>query len=263
MNRTGLFIALAVALLAGLVFAVFPQLDLALTRWFYDGVSGHFPVSRLVLAQYARRAAMWITWALAMPALLAPILKLIWPHRPLLIPGRAVIFLSSTIFLSAILLPNVIFKEHWGRPRPTATSEFSGAHPFKPWWDPRGNNHGSSFFSGEAATAFWTYAPAALAPPSLRPWAFLAATVFGLTTGILRIAFGAHYASDVLAAGVAAFLVTWLMHGFIYRWKSARSTDEQIDRWLGDLGLRLRSAKTLVWLAAVICVSYRCPPSPV
>ena len=94
--------------------------------------------------------------------------------------------------------------------------------------------------------------PAALAPPSLRPWAFLAATVFGLTTGILRLAFGGHYASDVLAAGVAAFLVTWLMHGFIYRWKSGRSTDEQIDRWLGDLGLRLRSAKTLGWLAAVI-----------
>ena len=62
------------------------------------------------------------------------------------------------------------------------------------------------------------------------------------------MAFGAHYASDVLAAGVAAFLVTWLMHGFIYRWKSARFTDEQIDHWLGDMIIKLRSAKFVCWL---------------
>src|SRR5204863_2421549 len=115
-----------------------------------------------------------------------------------------------------------------------------GSHAFKPWWDPRGTNtHNGSFFSGEAATAFWTYAPAALAPPSLRPLAFVAATVFGLTTGILRMAFGGHYASDVLAAGVAAFLVVWLGHGLIYRWKILRVTDDEIDRFLTDKSIKL------------------------
>jgi lipid A 4'-phosphatase len=192
---------------------------------------------------------MWSAWAFAVPAIVAPIVKLIRPDKPLLVPGRAVIFLLTTIFLTAIVLPNVIFKDHWGRPRPIATIEFNGSQVFKPWWDPRGvNRHNGSFFSGEAATAFWTYAPAALAPPSLRSLAFIAATLFGLTTGILRMAFGGHYASDVLAAGVAAFLVTWLMHGFIYRWKTARFTDEQIDHWLGDMIIKLRSAKFVCWL---------------
>ena len=37
-----------------------------------------------------------------------------------------------------------------------------------------------SFFSGEGATAFWTYAPAALTPPAWRPLAYAAATLFGV-----------------------------------------------------------------------------------
>jgi membrane-associated phospholipid phosphatase len=252
MNRTGLLIALAVGVVGGVLFAVLPQLDLALAHFFYDSSSRQFAFAPVGMAEHVRRAAMWIAWAFALPAIVAPIVKLIRPHQPLLVPGRAVIFLLTTIFLTAIVLPNLV-KDHWGRPRPIATSEFNGSQTFKPWWDPRGTNrHNGSFFSGEAATAFWTYAPAALAPPSLRPLAFVAATVFGLTTGILRMAFGAHYASDVLAAGVAAFLVTWLMHGFIYRWKSARFTDEQIDQSLGDMIIKLRSAKLFCWLTAAL-----------
>jgi hypothetical protein len=54
---------------------------------------------------------MWIAWALAAPAILAPIIKLFRPRKPLLVPGRAVIFLLSTILLTAIVLPNLIFKE--------------------------------------------------------------------------------------------------------------------------------------------------------
>src|SRR5438045_6366596 len=135
--------------------------------------------------------------------------------------------------MTAILLPDFAFKHHWGRPRPIATIQFNGSQTFKPWWQARTDDwHSTSFFSGEAATAFWTYAPAALAPPALRPLAFIAATVFGLTTGILRMAFGAHYASDVLAAGVTAFLVVWLGHGLIYRCKILRVTVEDIDCFL-------------------------------
>jgi hypothetical protein len=65
---------------------------------------------------------------------------------------------------------------------------------FRPWWDPRGAcPMNCSFFSGEAATAFWTYAPAALTPPQWRPLAYVGATLFGLATGGLRIAYGGHF----------------------------------------------------------------------
>src|ERR1700757_1472606 len=196
MNRTGLFIALGVGIFAGLLFAIFPQLDVTLSRMFYDEATRRFALEPVGAAEFVRRAAMWIAWAFAAPAIIAPILKLIWPRKPLIIPGRTVLFLLSTMLLTAIVLPNIIFKQHWGRPRPITTVEFHGVNRFRPWWDPRGDSsHNGSFFSGEAATAFATFAPAALAPASLRPAAFAAATLFGLTTGALRMAFGAHYAS--------------------------------------------------------------------
>jgi membrane-associated phospholipid phosphatase len=253
MNRTGLFLALAVAILAGLLFAVFPQLDLFLARLFYNSALQRFAFSPLAGAEYVRRGAMLVAWAFAVPAIVAIVAKVIRPDKPLLISGRAVIFLLSTIFLTAIVLPDVVFKHHWGRPRPIATVEFNGSQQFKPWWDPRGADpRSTSFFSGEAATAFWTYAPAALAPAPFRPLAYLAATIFGLTTGILRMAFGAHYASDVIAAAVAAFLVTWLAHGLIYRWKDSRLTDDEVDRWLGDTNRKLRSARLFWWLVVAV-----------
>ena len=246
MNKTGLFIALGVGLFAGILFAIFPQLDVTLSRMFYDEATRRFALGPIGAAEFVRRAAMWIAWAFAAPAIIAPILKLIWPRKPLIIPGRAVLFLLSTMLLTAIVLPNIIFKQHWGRPRPITTVEFHGANMFRPWWDPRGDSpDNGSFFSGEAATAFATFAPAALAPASLRPAAFAAATLFGLTTGALRMAFGAHYASDIMAAGLAAFLVTWFMHGLIYRWNGTRLTDEQIDQSLGRGILQFRQSHSL------------------
>ena len=254
MNRAGLLIALAIALIGGVGFAIFPQFDVWVARLFYNTTSRTFVLSPLGAAEYVRRAAMWTAWAFSAPAVIALIVKFIRPNKPLLISGRAVVFLLSTILITA-MLPDVAVKHHWGRPRPINTIEFNGSQTFRPWWNAHSDEwKNTSFFSGEAATAFWTYAPAALAPPPLRPFAFVGATIFGLATGILRIAFGAHYASDVIAAGVVSFLIVWLGHGFIYRWRPERLTDNQIDRWLTDKALAFRSSKTFWFLAIVVGV---------
>ena len=68
------------------------------------------------------------------------------------------------------------------------------------------------------------------------------------------MAFGAHFASDIIAAGVVAFLVTWFFHGLIYRWKKSRVTDDDVDQWFGDLSVKLRSAKTFWLLSAIIAI---------
>jgi membrane-associated phospholipid phosphatase len=131
------------------------------------------------------------------------------------------------------VLSNIVFKTYWGRPRPVVVTQFDGKLDFKPWWDPRGAcPKNCSFFSGEGATAFWTYAPAALAPPQWRPLAYVGATAFGLATGGLRMAFGGHFLTDVVFSGIAAFLVVWLAFAYIYRWPSTRMTDAGIDAGL-------------------------------
>lgn len=230
MNRTGLLIALAVGAVVGAVFGIFPQLDLKLAALFYDPATRRFPMQASHVAGIARDAAMWISWAFALPALISLAMKILLPRSRMLVSPRATLFVTLSIILVAGIVSNAGFKSHWGRPRPVATAEFGGPWQFKAWWDPRGQcPRNCSFYSGEATTAFWTYAPAALAPPQWRPLAYVAATVFGLATGLLRMTFGGHYFTDVIFGGVAAFLIVWLLHGIYYRWLWSMQSDEEID----------------------------------
>ncbi|MBU6464344.1 MAG: phosphatase PAP2 family protein [Bradyrhizobium sp.] len=244
MNRTGLFIALSLALVIGLVFGIYPELDLKLAALFYDPATKSFPLKLNPAAAIMRDGAMWLAWAMALPALVALVIKFVRPDRRLVISGRAIIFLLLTMALSAGVLTNLGFKAYWGRPRPVVVTQFNGPEAFVPWWDPRGTcGRNCSFFSGEGATAFWTYAPAALTPPAWRPIAYVGATLLGLVTSVLRMAFGGHFFTDVATAGLVTFLLIWLVHGYIYRWPKTRLTDEQIDAALTRMarpGYRLR-----------------------
>jgi len=248
MNRTGLFIALSLALVVGVVFGIYPELDLKLAALFFDPQTRSFPLKASAWAAFVRDAAMWITWAMVIPALGALVLKMWRPDRPLLISGRAILFLLTTLVLSSVVLSNVVFKSYWGRPRPVVVTQFNTGEfnrlAFVPWWDPRGGcARNCSFFSGEGSAAFWAVAPAALAPPAFRPLAYVAAMAFGTATGVMRMAFGGHFFTDIAAAGIVTFLVVWLSYGLLYRWPKTRISDEAIDAALTRMawpGYRLR-----------------------
>src|SRR5215510_795318 len=135
MNRTGLFIALGLFLVVGILFGLYPELDLKLAAAFYDAAAKTFPLKLNAVAAFARDAAMWIAWAFVVPSFAALIWKAIRPDRPLLVRGRAIIFLLTTLTLSAGVLTNLTFKSYWGRPRPVVVTEFNGPDQFVPWWD--------------------------------------------------------------------------------------------------------------------------------
>ena len=204
MNRTGLFIALALALVIGLLFGIYPELDLKLAALFYDAATKSFPLKLNALAAFARDAAMWIAWAFALPAIAALVVKLVRPDRPMLVSGRAV-DLPAGDAAALRRRPHQSHLQELLGPAAAGGGDASSTAPqkFVPWWDPRGTcGRNCSFFSGEGATAFWTYAPAALTPPAWRPLAYAAATLFGIVTSGLRMAFGGHFFTDVAAAGL-------------------------------------------------------------
>jgi lipid A 4'-phosphatase len=245
MNRAGLFIALALSFIFVVLYLVWPEIDMQIAGVFYDAVTKTFPLRSHLVAMIARETAMIIAWAICAPAIVALLVKLVRPDRPMLLRGRMVAYMVITMILTAGIVTNLTFKSHWGRPRPAAVVEFNGQWQFTPWWQPGGEcPRNCSFFSGEAATAFWTYAPASLTPPAWRPLAYLGATLFGLATGGLRVAFGGHFVSDVVVAGLVTFVLIWLVHGFLYRWPRTRTTDERVDELLTRLAmpgyLRLR-----------------------
>jgi lipid A 4'-phosphatase len=236
MNRTGLIVALVIAAVVGLAFGLFPQLDLMISAPFYAIARGGNSFGLRIYAplMLARDAGLWIGTVLILPAIAALILKLILPKRKLLLSGRAIVFLIATLALGPGLLVNVALKDHWGRPRPIDVTQFGGNQHFVAWWDPRGDCPGNcSFVSGDVSGAFWTVAPAVLAPPQFRALAYGAALALGAGMAVVRLMAGAHFFSDVTFAGVFTFLIIWIAHGLIYRWPRTRLTDEDVERGLG------------------------------
>jgi membrane-associated PAP2 superfamily phosphatase len=236
MNRTSLLIALAIAAVTGIVFAIWPQLDLKLSGPFYDAATGQWrsldgPLGIL------RDVVAGLIALIAAPAFIALLVKLILPRRPMWLPGRAVVLMISTLALGPGLAVNVILKDNSGRPRPLHVTEFGGSGKFLPWWDMRGTcDKNCSFVAGESSGAFWTMAPAAVAPPQWRAAAYTAAIVFGAVVGVMRISAGGHFFSDVVFGGVVVFLVIWLVHGLLYRWRTTRLTDAGVEHVLERIG---------------------------
>ena len=237
MSRAALTVALCIGFVVGLLCAVDPQLDLDLAALGFDASRHLFVVNAQPWVQYTRQAARILIALLALPAFAAIVLKLIWPQRPMLIEARAAIFLIAALALGPGLLTNLILKDHWGRPRPIDVQQFGGEYRFEPWWDPRGKcPNNCSFVAGEPSGAFWTLAPAALAPPPLQAVAYGAALTFGIALGAFRMAAGAHFFSDVVFAGVLMYLLIWAMHGLIYRWPATRLDEKAAEDWLGRAG---------------------------
>jgi len=213
MNKA-LFVYLALAALALAVFAIWPELDLAVERTFYHG-GGFFGRSGferfgrdffrvtpfVVLVVYA---ALWLAKRLGA--------KLRWAPS-----GRAMAFLIATMVIGPGLIVNLGFKDHWHRPRPIQTEEFNGQNPFMPWYDSGGGcKKNCSFVSGEASTGFWMVAPASVLLPPWRGPAMVAAFAFGVGASLLRLAFGGHYMSDVLLGGLVTLIIIEIVRRVIW-----------------------------------------------
>jgi lipid A 4'-phosphatase len=249
MNRTGLLVALAIAVVVGVLFAIYPQLDLEASAPFFNPTTKRFVLyvggEHDLLRDLLRDAADGVITAIAAFGVASLAGKLFWPQRRMPLRGRAAVFLVLSLALGPGILANGVLKGYWGRERPMLVAEFGGPGRFTPWWDPRGacrKNCSGAFIGGESAGAFWTFAPAALAPPQWRPLAYGAALAFGASVSVLRMAAGAHFFTDVAFAGVFMFLIAWALHGLLFRWALMRPTDEQIEDWLVRAGEALRRA---------------------
>jgi len=234
MNRTGLIVALAVAAVTGLLFGFYPYLDIHITGLFFN--ANFYTYEMRQTLGPVRQAAMWLIAVLAALPVAALAIKLILPHRPMLMRPRAALFMIVTLALGPGLVVNGLAKEYWGRPRPADVQQMGGAEPFVAWWDPRGTcRKNCSFVSGDVSGGFWTMAPAALAPAPWRPVAYAGAIALGSGIAVLRMLFGGHFFTDAAFAGVITFLIIWLIYNTLYRWQAARLSDAALERALERL----------------------------
>jgi membrane-associated phospholipid phosphatase len=224
MTANRVLVALAAALVVvGLVFGLAPQLDIEATRWIYaaSGFWGNSEGARDA-RDILRDAPLWLLTALCVLALMR---RFVSPTAPA--PSwRALVFLGASLLVGSGLIVNLGLKDHSHRPRPVHVSAFGGDQEFRPWYRFDGAcRHNCSFASGEAASGAWMLAPALLAPPPFQGVAVVGAVVFAVATSALRVAFGAHFLSDVLFGGlISAFVVVAMWRVYVRNKASSASS---------------------------------------
>jgi membrane-associated PAP2 superfamily phosphatase len=215
-SRSGFFVTLALLVIVAGVFALWPDLDLAVSRALYidgEGFIGRGPV-------WAGARLFFRMLPFVILAAFAALYVCRW--RGLAVPyapsGRALVYLAATLAIGPGLIVNLGLKDHAHRPRPTQTRDFGGPYEFRPWDRLDGGcKKNCSFVSGEASQGFWMLAPASLAPPPLAPLAIGAALIIGAAASFVRVAQGGHYLSDVLLAGLLTILLVQVAYRLTFR----------------------------------------------
>ncbi len=212
----------ALLLLASFIF--WPEIDLAVSGWFYAPgkgfhCAGHpFFLFMENLAFYGSRALGFILALLALITALRR--KPVWK-----IDAKAWLLLWLALVLGAWLIVNTGFKDHWGRARPREVTEFAGHATFSAPLVPQFVTHpNGSFVSGDAAFGFYLPSFAYVVPrrspkdPKQKRSRhfFWGGMMAGALFGLSRLALGAHFLSDVLFAAFFMLAVSAALHAVMY-----------------------------------------------
>ncbi len=213
MHRREIGATVAFGLVAAVLFVAVPQIDLVAAQALYLGNSRFVlsgSLTSVVWAEFTRTLAQIIVIALAVGLLLT----LLRRRAVLGLDWRRYVFLLLCFGVGAGIVANAIFKENWGRARPSQIVEFGGEKKFTPAFvitDQCPRN--CSFVSGDSAFAFGTLGFALLAGRRRRY--VLAALAFGLVVGFGRMLTGSHFLSDVIFSGVFTVLTVLILERLV------------------------------------------------
>jgi len=231
--------AFLLLLFVSLVFLAFPQLDIAVSRLFYDPASG-FLDRRFAFVEFVRDAGRLLEWAFAMAVLLPLPLKVVLPQLRLPIRPRMTLFVLISFALGPGLIVNGILKDHWGRARPRQILDLGGDAAFTPvWWLSDQCQRNCSFVSGEGASAFWLMAVVFLVPKEWKWPVGIVTLAFAAIVSLARIMAGGHFLSDVLIVWPLVLLVLLLCHRLFMR-ALPPGFDDSVEGALARAGRGLR-----------------------
>jgi lipid A 4'-phosphatase len=202
---------------------LFPAIDLATSGLFYRPGEGFFLAQSPALV-IIRKAMPYLVAALAAGG-----------AALLFMPGRrmAGIFLLAALLLGPGLVVNTVFKDHWGRARPAQIVQFGGDKHYAIALEP-GDQCATncSFPAGDPAVGFYLVAIAMLMPAAsaARRWSMAGAFALGGLLGLVRIAQGGHFLSDVVASGFIIFGVSWALYRLLIAWDGLGALAQALRR---------------------------------
>lgn len=201
--------ALAAFFSATIVFLMVPEVDVAASAVFYT--AGQFS-GRTSSVEAIREAFK----AIYIGALLIAF-GAVWygcqRRRDFLgLSPAAWLVVASTLVAGPGLVANVLLKNELGRARPIQTELFGGDKMFTPPLV-RTNQceQNCSFISGEASSIFAVFFAFAVVAGRWARALIAGGLCFGILAGLVRMAQGAHFLSDVVFAGIFMALTAALM----------------------------------------------------
>jgi lipid A 4'-phosphatase len=226
------------------LFLAFPGIDPWFTGLFYNK---GFLVSNLeafgALREFHRRITALIPTVLVAVLLI----KLAWPHRRSLLRPRDIVFILSTLAIGPGIVTNLLFKDVWGRPRPYQVLDYGGHVPFVGVWHMTDYcTRNCSFVSGEGSSAIWLMTLAILLPEHWRRSGLWVLGFLALALSLNRVAFGAHFLSDIVLAWWITLLVIAIEYRLLYLSPPQTLTNASMEAWLTEAGTRLRRGAALL-----------------
>ena len=194
-----------------------PSIDIAVSGVFYDSDMQFRWAHRGVLELIRAAAPEAIIGTLGVCILFC--IASLWSPRWLWrVTPRQVSYLALTLLVGPGLVVETLLKPHWGRARPRDISEFGGVLSYSPAWQFSDQCHGNcSFVSGHAAVAFLLTDYEFVLPLKWRAPVLILGIALGFAMGIVRMAQGAHFISDITTAGVIVLFVNEVCARFMFK----------------------------------------------
>ncbi|MDA4846973.1 phosphatase PAP2 family protein [Hoeflea poritis] len=199
-----------------LLFNIFPGIDLWVSGFFYDSVTGGWTAQNAFFNAY-RGAFNVASIGLAVTCLALWVVS-IWRGPVFKVPQPVWGFVPLLYILGPGILVNAVLKNMWGRARPGDVAEFGGERSFSPAFIISDQCDGNcSFVSGEGsgATAFFISVlvlSAYIPNKALRNCILALALACASLAALLRVLKGRHFLSDTLGSVLFVSLVAVLLH---------------------------------------------------
>lgn len=219
--RVPLPYVLAALLYMGIL-AWFPQIDLAVSRLFYDTETSTF----LLANRFWVKSIAWIVGIGSLGFVCLCVLLYLTNRftgkRYFYMNGRLAVYFVLVFAIGPALVVNYGFKDHWGRARPRDTVEFGGTKEFTPYYVPADQCESDcSFMSGHTARSFYfisiVFAVWHLALSARLRYALLfLALSYGSVAALMRIMEGRHFLSDVSASALTVTYIAWVLFRLLH-----------------------------------------------
>ncbi|NDB81957.1 MAG: phosphatase PAP2 family protein [Alphaproteobacteria bacterium] len=196
-----------------LLLFIFPELDIEITRLFFNENDG-FVYSQNNLARALFTLAPQLAIAYGIVLIICIFINLILSSI-----NRAALYFAIlvSVLVSDGFIVNYCLKNHFGRARPKQIVEFGGDAIFSRAFIISDQcNTNCSFSSGHAAGGFILSSSAFLIGQSYQAYAYWISIIFGLLVGLCRIMQGGHFPSDIFMSGFVVFITQYCVI-FLYQ----------------------------------------------